>query len=332
MTRHGCRIKYHFAAAALLLSAVSWSCVREDFSDCPPIPPVPSDQTLWLEFVPGAMDMTIPPGDMKLAVVYMFDSAGGLFQALAIENPAFNTPYDTGVDLGSDTYDIVAWINPTEPYSVNLPWPRFTRSDQSGGILSLILPEDGIIDETLPMLMHGSLDDVPEPTTDTPLEVTLISNVYDLNITAQGVPLNGDTYMLQIRDNNGSYDFAGNYLDSPDILYQVTVTASPIPGNPAATGDLVFDMRTLRMGLGRNPELTLVNLTTGQQIYPLDMGHADLVDMIDTTVPDADFTSDFTYDIVFDCSDSFEEGRVTVEPTVTIEGWKVKKDDYDIIE
>jgi hypothetical protein len=181
--------------------------------------------------------------------------------------------------------------------------------------------------------MHGTLDDVVEPTTDTPLEVTLLSNVFDLSITAEGVPLNGDTYMLQIRDNNGSYDFEGNYLDGLDVLYRVTATASPIPGNPATTGVLVFDLRTLRMSSERTPQLTLVNLTTGQQIYPLDTGFANLVDMINTTVPDADFRSDFTYDIVFDFSGSFgEDGRATVEPTVTIEGWQVKKDNYDIIE
>jgi hypothetical protein len=322
----------HLAAAFTLLGLTCGSCVKEDRSDCPPIAGA-SGQTLWLELVAGPMDLTIKPEDLKLAVIYAFDGSGELFQAWAIENPRLNTPYDTGIDLGSGTYDMVAWINPAGPYSLNLPWPTpATRSDQSEGMLSLDLPPDGVIDDTLPMLMHGSLDDVSEPVTDTPIGIPLISNTYDLNITARGVPLNGDTYRLQIRDNNGSYDFENNYLDGPDILYQVTVTASPLPGDPAATGDLVFDLRTLRMSSGRTPELTLVNLTTGQQIYPIDTGFADLVDLIDDTVPGADFTSDFTYDIVFDCTESFQDGTAILQPTVIIDGWKVKEDDYDITE
>jgi hypothetical protein len=122
-------------------------------------------------------------------------------------------------------------------------------------------------------------------------------------------------------------------MDGSDILYQAVVATTPIPGNPGATGDLDFDLRTLRLGSDRDPELILVNLTTGQQIYPLDTGVANLVDMIDKTVPNADFSSDCTYDIVFDCSDSFgEDGTATVQPTVTIDGWHVKEDNYEIIQ
>jgi hypothetical protein len=156
--------------------------------------------------------MTIGPEDMELAVVYMFDSAGDLFEAWAIENPRFNTRYDTGVDLGSDTYSVVVWMNPTEPYSLNLPYPEpATRSDLSEAMLSLDIPANGVIGPSaLPLLMHGSLDGVTEPTTDSTVTITLLSNVYDLNFTAKGVPLNGDVYMLRIRDDNGVYDFDNN--------------------------------------------------------------------------------------------------------------------------
>jgi hypothetical protein len=294
-----------------------------------------SDQTLWLVLEAGPTGLTITPADMKLAVVYVFDSAGRLFDALAIEDPRFGTPYDTGIDLGADIYSMVAWLNPTDPYSLNLPYPApATRSDMSDGVLSLDLPPDGVVDpSTLPMLMHGSVDDVTEPTTDATVEITLLSNVYDLNFTVGGVPLDGDRYMLQISDDNGMYDFENNYLDGADILYRAVATATPVEGNPDATGDLTFDMRTLRIDSGRNPQLTLVNLTTGQQIYPLDTGSANLVEMIGTTVPGADFGSDCSYDIVFDCSGSFgDDGTATLQPTVTVDGWQVKEDNYDIIQ
>jgi hypothetical protein len=206
----------------------------------------------------------------------------------------------------------------------------------SEAALSLDIPAGGVIGpDDLPLLMHGSVDDVtePAPTSGRMVAITLSLNVYDLSFKAVGVPLDGDVYMLQIRDDNGVYDFDNNYMDSSDILYRAVVITSPIPGDPGATGDLEFDLRTLRLSSGRDPELILVNLTTGQQIYPLDTGFANLVDLIDTTIPDADFSSDYTYDIVFDCSGSFEQdGTATLQPTVTVDGWEVKEDNYDIIQ
>ncbi len=68
------------ALIRLAFLACVCSCVREDLSDCPPAAPQPL--TVMLVMAPGGEDLTPTPKDLKLAVVYLFDSEGSLFAIL----------------------------------------------------------------------------------------------------------------------------------------------------------------------------------------------------------------------------------------------------------
>jgi hypothetical protein len=301
------------AAAALLAS----SCVKEDLSKCRPTKSV---TTLKLIFVPRQMDVTPTAADLKLAAVYIFDSAGNVLTTWTKTDPALNTPYDTGVILGDDTYRLVAWINPGSPYNLS---PPYTRSALSDGKLALDIPSGGEVTQQLPLLFYGSVEQVVAPTTNTSVEIPLTLDTYRVNVTLNNVPQDGSTSRLVIHDTNGAYDFNNNFLETPGFNYVNSATA----GSGGGKGNITLSINMLRLANGRSPQISVVNVTTGKTVFPQNgSASVNLVDLIEQT--GVDLTTTHILNIEVPEQNTGPTGGTTVD--VYINGWHVVMEDQNI--
>ena len=299
------------------------SCVKE-VSDCPPEPEV---HTLKLTFAPPDMNVTPAQADLKMAVVYIFDSAGNLFDTWMKENPAMNTTYDTGVVLGKDTYRIVTWINPDAPYTITPTYTRTqTRSDLDEGRVTLNVPHGGDVTDDIPMLFYGSAEQVTAPLEDTALDITLTLNTYSVTVTLKGIPQDGSTYTLQISDTHGSYDFYNNFIEMPQFDY---IDSGSI-GTGDGTGDLRLSLNMLRLDDSRAPMLSIVNTTTGKTIFPQNgAASVNLMDLIRQTGIDIGTTHFIDIEVPAPPTPPTDSVNAPIE--VYINGWHVVIDDgYNI--
>ena len=331
---------------ALAMLGLATSCVKDDLSKCLPETPAPPPdeggkieaRTLKLTFVPRQMDITPTQADLKLALVYIFDSSGAVFKTWTQSNPALNTVYDTGITLGTDTYRLVAWINPEAPYklttdpapvsdttSVVTPTPvrSTTRSALTDGRVTLTIPESGDVTEKIPMLFYGSKEQVLAPTSDVTVEIPLTLDTYDLSVTLKGIPLDGSVYRLQVNDTNGAYDFNNNYIETVGFDYQGFATA----GTGGGTGDLVLNLRTLRLSSTRRPMISIVNMTTGTVVFPSGAGAtggSNLMELVNQT--GIDLTTTYNINLELTATPPDVDGGTFFSTTVIINGWRVVLD------
>ncbi len=313
------------ALAAVILSVGSSSCVKEDLSNCPIIPDdggKTEARTLKLMFVPRQMDVTPSQEDLKLAVVYVFDPSGAVFKTWTKQNPALNTPYDTGIILdASVAYRLVAWINPEAPYTVTPAYTATpTRSALTYGRVSLTIPPSGDVTEKIPMLLYGSKEQVIRPTEDTTVEIPLTLDTYDLTVTIKGVPLDGSQYRLQVNDTNGAYDFNNNFIETVGFDYQGFATA----GTGGGTGDLVITLRTLRLAPNRSPLIGIVNMTSGTVVFPSGAGTTgatNLMELIGQT--GVDLSTTYKLNIEITPPPTENDGTANTSTVITINGWRV---------
>jgi hypothetical protein len=305
------------------LALFASSCVKDDLSKC--ITPSTTPITLKLIFVPRQMDVTPTAADLKLAVVYIFDNAGNVVQTWTRQNPELNTPYDTGIFLGTDTYRLVAWINPDSPFTLSPAYTpaSATRSALSDGRLTLNIPSGGNVTGQLPLLFYGSTERVLAPTRDINVEIPLTLDTYRVNVTLKGVAQDGSTYRLVISDTNGAYDFNNNFVETPGFNYVNSATT----GIGGGTGDLALSLNMLRLADGRSPQISIVNTTTGETVFPQGGSNSvNLIDLIKQTGVDLSTTHVLNIEVP-----APNTGTAKGAIEVYINGWHVVLDDYSII-
>ena len=314
-----------------LVGVALWSScdkVREDLCGCPPVRR--EVHSLKLTFMPPNAGITPTQADLKTAVVYLFDSAGNLFGTWTRQNPAMNTPYDTGIMLGEDTCRLVAWINPDAPYTITPTYTRtpepMTRSDLDNGRLTLNVPRNGDVTDDIPMLFYGSNEQVIAPAEDDiTLDVPLTLNTYHVTVTLKGVPHDGCTYMLQISDTHGSYDFYNNFIEMPQFDY----VDSESVGTSGGTGDMVLSLNMLRLDESRAPMLSIVNTTNGKTVFPQNGAAAvNLMDLIRQAHIDLGTTH--RIDIEVPAPPTPPTDGTNTPIVVYVNGWRVVIDGYDI--
>ncbi len=313
---------------ALFGMALLSSCVKEDLSNCLPQREV---HTLKLTFVPRNVSITPTQADLKMAVVYIFDKAGNLFRTWTKQNPVLNTPYDTGIILGEDTYRLVGWINPDSPYTITpayTPTPEqapATRAAMDEARVTLNIPADRNITGDIPMLFYGSTDQVIAPTQDVNIEIPLTLDTYRIRVTIKGLPQDGSTYRLQISDTNGAYDFNNNFVETPGFNYLNSATA----GSGGGTGDLVLSVNTLRLDKGRSPQISIVNTTTGRTVFPQNgQPSINLMDLIGQTGVDVGTTHQINIEVPAPPTPPTDGTNTTI--VVNINGWNVVIEGYNI--
>ncbi len=318
------RQAFKIVLMTLVAMALLSSCIFDDRSDCPPPQEV---HTLKLKFMPPDVGITPTQTDLKKAVVYIFDSAGEQFGTWSIENPVLNTTYDTGIILGNDTYRLVVWFNPDDPYTITpgytvTPQPPVTRSDLSDGRVTLDIPQSGDMTEDIPMLLYGSAERMVAPIEDIAFDIPLTVSTYHINVTLKGIPLDGSTYRLQISDMGGYYDFYNNFIATSEVDYIDLKSA----GTGGGTGDLMLSLCTMALDESRAPMLSIVNTTTGKTVFPQNGAPSvNLMDLIRQTGVDIRTIHLIEIEVPPPSTDG-----VSTTIDVYINGWHIVIDDYGI--
>ena len=315
------RQAFKIVLTALVGMALGSSCIKEDLSNCPPTQR--EVHTLKLTFVPNNMDITPTQADLKMAVVYLFDSTGKQIATWTKQNPVLNTRYDTGLTLDENTYRMVAWINPDAPYTITpayTPTPEkpASRSDLTDGRVTLNIPQGGNVTDPLPMLFYGSAEQLLASTQDINVDIPLTLDTYRVNVTLKGIPQDGSTYRIQISDTNGSYDFNNNFIETPGFNYLNSATV----GAGGGTGDLVLSLNTLRLDKGRAPMISIVNTTTGRTVFPQNgQPSVNLMDLINQTGVDLGKTHLINIEVPATPTPPTNGTNTTI--VVNINGWNV---------
>ena len=302
------------AFVGLLLLSCVFSCVREDRSNCPPPLTVAQTLKVTLTMAPGGADLTPTPEDLKLAVVYLFDGAGSRIATWTKQNPALNTPYDTGIVLEKGkSYRMVTWINPIEPYSITPSYA--TRSDLSEGRLELTVPPDGTVTGTIPMLLYGSMDAVSTPQADAPpADVQISFNTHRISLTMKGLPQD-KIHTLRVSDNSIGFDFNNQPIPAPGFTYLTEIPAPDEEGNSTTM------LRMLELDGERSPQLSIVD-SSGDTVFPVGgAASVGLMELLDQAGIDPETTRILNIEV-----DSPEPGASTM--TVYINGWKAVLDGY----
>lgn len=313
----------------LAVAASVFSCVKEDLSKCVYPDPVTDGGTLKLRFVPRQMDITPTQEDLKLAVVYIFDSAGDLFMTWDKTNPQLNTTYDTNIGLGTDTYRLVGWLNPSDPFTITPKYTPSTRSALTDGRVTMTVPASGEVSSStaIPMLFYGSTSQVLAPKDEqTVIEIPLTLDIYKLEFTLRDVPQDGSEYEIRITDTNGAYDFNNDFVDTSAFSYVASVRAGTGGGDPS---NLNVGLTMLRLAAGRNPRISIVNKTTGATVFPRNgASSANLMELIGQTPIDISTTHKLDLDV--SVGDSTTGGEPSFTSIIYINGWRVVLDDYSV--
>lgn len=320
-------------ASTLFMSGVfviMLSCLRDDRRNC-----VPVDSSLKVSFSPNDTNLNFTQEELTRAAVYVFGPDGEVFKTWTKTNPYMDVTYHTGIILDNDTeYKIVAWINPVDPYKITPSYDgQTTRSALSDGRLDLTIPADGVVSGNIPMLFYGTVDNVAGSSAGPNIRIPLTMNTYRLDVLLSGLPLDGDTYTVQVVDNNGSFGFDNTLIETSQFTYKNSAS-TPVSGEPDATTELLIPLTVLRLVPGHTPMFTVLNTTNGKVIYPTDGSPSvNLITTIENTIPGFSFETTHRLDIMMDYGRGTgisSDGQPDAEVTVTINGWTVKDDSYEI--
>jgi hypothetical protein len=131
-----------------------------------------------------------------------------------------------------------------------------------------------------------------------------------------GLPSDSGPYRFTITDNNGAYDFRNDWLGSEYFTYSSTMQRRK-------DGRSTASLTTLRLDERRSPVISLVNTSTGDDIFPAELfGTNDLVRIIMAGRPDNDFETRHIYNLEIAFAGTSVELRVN--------GWALKPQDFDV--
>ena len=299
------------------------SCIRYDRSNCAAALSV---SFTYVDYTRGKI--AIRDGDIKNAVLYIYDDDDRFVRTWTIDAPVFNKEYMTDFTLDRGTYSFVVWFNPGEPYTVS---GECDNHDGKAGrrmesCLRLSLPDDKCIRGDLPLLFHGTLcDTYLEGSTKERIAIPMILNNNVINLTVKGLPYSDNTYLFSVSDSNGHYTFENGFSDCEEFDYAATINFRPYYGtNEQATNTLNASLMVLKLAAGRKPVIELSDQTLGKVLYPSYEGQTtDLVRLILKADPSNDFDGNDTYDILFDFA-------TDMTATIYVNGWRVKESENEI--
>lgn len=315
---------------ALLASAFgAASCMHDSLADCPPATSA-TIPTLKISLELDASDLgAAASADLKSAVVYIFDeTTGALVSTLDLNAPKTGNTYDTNLTLDAGPYRIVTWFNPEAPFALT---PPSATTAFAQARMAYTLPADGKVTSDVPWMLYGTASGITPAmlkANNGVIPLKIYDNNYVIDLSVKGLVPNGNTYRFTLVDDNHTYDYDNNIVTTGvPITYERTST---FPATRADVSILNFSIRTLRLMDNRNVQMTLVNDTTGEQFYPSNGQTPNLIQLIKQTIPNPDFDKVHTYQIDLDYTGRNAANESSFLPTVTINGWVLKRENQEI--
>jgi hypothetical protein len=275
------------------------------------------------DFEAASVPCTLSPGDVRRACLFIFNKKDHRFVASWIfEDLTFNKPNKVGVALPPGNYEFAVWFYPEKSFVTvpSLPGFQTDKPVKQDARLELDLSCFQESDDlSAPWLFYGQVADAAiKPISDNTFIAPVILDTHTIRLTAKGLPKNADTYRFIVTDDNGAYDFDNAFAPFRKFDYRATTTF--LPTSP----DLHASLNVLRLDAGRRPSISLLNLTTGEILYPAGTEHNNnLVGLILAKYPGIDFDRHYVFDIILNFG---ADMAVTVDVSV----WGRSEDDYEI--
>ena len=315
----------------LVLLFLAVSCMDDDLSDCPPLPPPvhETDTRIQFGYVSFSGDNTegFDASELESITVFAFDSLGRFYGQVTDAAPRLADPlYSVSLPLLPGRYDFYAWGNVRDCYA-------FTSSDlikeqtQASEIgLNYARPSNDTVRVHPHPLFFGSLKNAEvilptrADTTYLTLLLPLVKNTYNIDFELLG--LDEDRSLeLVVTDNNASYGFDNSFWNSDYLHHAASAQWESSSALHRAS------ITTLRLERNRSPRLKLYNSATGHLIY-----HNDLIDLLlaaeETSGKRIDFSRQHNFKVALAFSEEEKTGNISL--TITVNGWHVVRQNVTV--
>ncbi|MDR0506425.1 MAG: FimB/Mfa2 family fimbrial subunit [Dysgonamonadaceae bacterium] len=289
------------------------SCIKEDISGCP--------ANLFVMFsYDESAEKNWSMDEWNKTTIFVFDENEHLISFWSPEEaPELNKKYAADFNLPAGKYNFVAWSNLSSPYLLlpDLERETYTKMPKTKAMVAMDITSDSTVDETvmkLPLLLYGHNNAELEPLSNNLIVIPLTQNTNRLSITIAGLPRTDDQYRFTVVDNNNVYSFDNQIMPSNKFAYTVDAVY------PANSDELYAKIDILKLDANRSPALTVVNVTTNEQIFPTPYWtDNNIVSLITSIYSSNDFSKKHNYDI-----------RITIDPNngeniqISINGWALQ--------
>lgn len=319
---------YNILAVLMILSTLLTSCIKDSLSDCPPKNP-----GLWVLFSHDTDEVTdMTRTSIQRAVLYIFDQDFNFVTMRDLIDPQLGTEleitdWQQDLEIGN-TYKFLVWYNEEPPYFTTPSYDEFKSPtsiiNKVDARLYLDVPSTKIVDFNLPLLLYGKHNEEIDPL-DQVVRIDLTQNTNTIHFTVNGLDKTTDTYVFDIADNNGIYNFDNDFASEPKDAFNYIATSEFTDNSQALKGQIM----TLKLADYRSPIFTLKNETTGELLYPSYNGQENnLVKMIQSAYANGNSnTVDFDRRHIFHIVINFDTDMTA---TVLVDGWEMKNENNEL--
>lgn len=290
----------NFLLASLLLPLLLAGCIKEDFSDCL------TGLKVYFTHEPGTLIRTsIDHSEVDRLDLFVFDDAGIFRGIWTDENPKLSSDYYMTIpNLPEGNYTFVAWDGDHPPYSISTTF-IVGQTTINEAIFSLE-HQMGEVENDMLQLFHASKQEYVYNTRDQKVYVPLVQLHNTINLTTEGLPLDGNTYQMTISDNNGKYYFDNSFAPSGDFTYKTSCAKD-------AQGQLSATLNILKLAADRSPIFKIYNVTQGSVLF-----EANLITLLNR-IGNIDYDTQHTFDIHI-------KFTTDMKAIIAINGWQVTED------
>ena len=294
------------------------SCIKEDTTNCL------KEVRVYFTFSADAINAD----QVDRMHLYLFDQNKRFVEEYRDDNiPHFGPDYYISfTDLMTGAYRFIAWGGKDERDYATEP-ATFVKGQTTFDEALLTLNHTGGVVTTQPHpLFHSDIQAnvvVNEKLQLFYMPLTQLTNT--INVSTVGLPANTNSYRFEIADNNCTYTFDKMFASHNHGIFTYKASCSK-----DGAGQLFSSLRVMRLAADRHtPQLKIVNEANGTVLYPFGEQPSDLIGIILKAIPQNNFETTHTYDIVL----TFTGGGSTgFDVTITVNGWEVKDEPNDLVE
>jgi hypothetical protein len=312
MTTNGTIMRLLLAAAIALCFS---SCVSEDMTGC--VDPRGNVRiSLYLAEGVDTRGEELGDFDINGARVWAFDAESKQVSFVPAEQRA-DGRYEAWMNLPSGNYNFVVWTGDDSVYKV---------ADTSGIMDEMVLflghSYDDPITEMIPDLLYGNAKGrVIDVLVNNEVEIAMIPDTYNVNVTAKGLTQGSDTWEVSIYKKGTLFLFDHTLLLDSGVFHHKRSGALTSSGQFASSMRIVAP-GAIVPGADGDPQLVFRNVSTGEVRYDRSLVKT-INDAYAANGQTVDFEHTYTYDIVltFDAS---------MGVTVSVNGWEYNTEPTDL--
>lgn len=301
------------------LSAIFFlSCTKEDFTNCR------GEVRVYF----GLSSQDINPILVDRMHLYVFNQSGifvGEYRDNLILN--FNADYYIDCsDLLPGSYRFVAWGGKDELFYTTSPLQFVKGKTTFDEVLIMLEHPQNTLSTPLHHIFHSELSTEVLFIRDLQrINMTLYQLSNTINVSTVGLPANSDSFTFGITDVNCTYKFDRSFASHSHEPFSYTTLCSKNNAN-----QLNGSLQVLRLSANRHtPQLQIYNNSADSLLYPVGSQSGDLIGLILKATPNNNFDTTHTYDIVLTFSG---DGSTGFDVSITINGWKVRDEDNELID